>query len=104
MSTDNARSIVREYAEVIKKAGVPVEHIYLFGSHSDGAPTDDSDVDVCVVSPAFGEDSFSDALMLMRLRRSVSRSIEPHAYSPQDFDDPYNSIAVQVKKTGVQIV
>lgn len=104
MSTDNARSIVKDYAEVIKNAGIPVEHIFLFGSYADGVPTVDSDLDVCVVSPVFGEDSFSDALILMRLRRNVSRSIEPRAYSLKDFNDPYNSVAVQVKKTGMQIM
>ena len=54
MTTDpQALADIHEITELIKEA-VPVERIYLFGSHAYGEPDADSDYDIFVVIPDGG--------------------------------------------------
>jgi len=80
-----------------------VEAFYLYGSQIKGTATEWSDIDVAVVSPDFSSDLFQERLALMRLAAQVDDRIEPHPFTPQDFDanDPLVS---EIQRTGVRVV
>ena len=87
-----------------RKTGIPVENIYIFGSHISGKAHIGSDIDICVVSSIFGKDRLKERLMLMKLQEDINDRIEPHPFSPEDFSNPFDPLAFQIKKYGLLIM
>jgi len=94
--------IVRRYGLELTRAGIEVEDLFIFGSHSKGTTHTGSDIDVAVVSSNFGHDSHDERVRLMRLRRKVSTLIEPHPFHPDEFNNRWSTLAQEVKKYGVR--
>lgn len=96
-SLELAQNIVKQYAEVLKKE-INLTAVYLFGSYLSGGFTDDSDIDVLVVSDDFTGDVFNDTLKLMKLRRQIDNRIEPHPFATRDFNNQNPFINAILKK------
>ena len=79
--------VVQKLKEVINelKHKIPVDSVYLYGSYASGQPGPYSDVDVMVVSPAFGEDLIQETVFLMQLFEKTGLMVEPRAYSRDEF-------------------
>ena len=79
--------VVQKLNEIIDelKNEIPVDSIYLYGSYANGQPGPYSDVDVIVVSPAFGKDLIQETVFLMELFEKTGLMIEPRAYSRDEF-------------------
>lgn len=92
--------LIEKYKKVLKKNGIPVEKIILFGSYAKGTAKPWSDLDLCVVSSIFGKDSHEEMLRLMRLASIVELLIEPHPYHPKDLNDPYDALAHEINTYG----
>ena len=89
--------------DAIKKNGIPVQDVYIFGSMAKGNMHEGSDIDICIVSPSFGKNRFDERLKLMNLRDGISDLIEPHPYSPTDFNNPYDPLSVEIVRNGIHI-
>jgi uncharacterized protein len=93
-----AAQFVEELSHSIRVSGA-----YLFGSYAKNQATTDSDIDVLIVSPDFGEDGIADLLMLMKARRGIDRRIEPHPIHEKDFNQEHplfwevNQNLIQIK-------
>lgn len=96
--------IAKRYANILKSEDNNLKAVYIFGSQVNGTATRDSDLDIAVVSSCFSGDRVNDRVSLMKKRRSVSYMIEPHPFLPEDFDDKYNFLAQEIKKTGIRII
>lgn len=57
--------LVREFVTALSEQ-VQVERVILFGSRAQGEATDNSDVDLLVVSPDFGRDVLADYTLVYR--------------------------------------
>lgn len=95
--------LAKSYLNRLKKSRIPVRQAFLFGSQVTGSAHKWSDLDLCVVSPAFGKDYHRELVELLILRDDESLIIEPHPYSPQDFENRFDPLAVQIKATGLRI-
>ncbi|MBU1088297.1 nucleotidyltransferase domain-containing protein [Patescibacteria group bacterium] len=96
--------IAKKYAKLIENEGISVDGLYLFGSRIRGGGHKWSDLDVSVVSSDFGKDRIAEMAKLFYLASKVSGLIEPHSFSLDQFDDKYDSLAQEVKKTGVRVI
>ncbi|MDI3329083.1 MAG: nucleotidyltransferase domain-containing protein [Alicyclobacillaceae bacterium] len=106
-TTTQLNDILRAYVSLIVKE-FDVEEIWLFGSYVHGTPTEDSDIDLAVVSSQF-RDNFVDPMSRlyrglwdfyqMRNRSDVP-NIEVHGFSPEEFRDPENFFGEEIQKTG----
>lgn len=90
------------FIELVRANGIPVDSAFIFGSRVKGKVHSGSDLDICLVSPIFS-DRFDDRLRLMRLRREIDYSIEPHPFHPKDFVDE-NPLVWEIKRTGKRLV
>jgi len=45
--------IIKSYLEVLKRKGIPIQKVYLFGSQAKGTARNDSDIDLLIISPVF---------------------------------------------------
>lgn len=104
MSKIKARKIVKKYAQKLKQEKFPFSAIYLFGSCVSGKPSKWSDIDVAVVSQKLRQNIDKNRFLLWCFRRDVDLRIEPHGFSPEDFQDVCNPMAFEIKKTGIQII
>jgi predicted nucleotidyltransferase len=68
---------VERYVEAVKKEFSP-SAVILFGSYVNGAPHEDSDVDVGIVFNGFTGDWLEASAKLWQLRHNISFDIEPH--------------------------
>lgn len=103
MKKEQIEKIVLQYIDKIKKNGIPVSHVFIFGSTVKGNAHGGSDIDTCIISPLFGRNRQKERLLLMNLRDGISDLIEPHPYSEKDFRSPYDPLSYQIKQTGIKI-
>jgi predicted nucleotidyltransferase len=104
MSDEQIKRVVLTYINKIKKQGIPITHVFIFGSRIKEKPHYGSDIDTCIISPIFGKDRQKERILLMNLREGDSDLIEPHPYSEKDFQNPFNPICNEIKKTGLKII
>ncbi|MFP4445648.1 MAG: nucleotidyltransferase domain-containing protein [Desulfosudaceae bacterium] len=78
---------VKRYIDVLGKNGFPIQRAMLFGSWTRGAASDESDVDVALISNAFTGDRFQDRRKIVPLRRKINNRIEPIPFHPRNFED-----------------
>mgnify|MGYP001587636290 CR=1 FL=1 len=97
-------NIVRLYGKELRDKGVQFTQLIVFGSQAKGTAKQWSDIDVCVVSPAFGNDRHTERVGLMRVRDDRLLDIEPHPFSPADLDDKYDPLASEIRKYGIRVV
>ena len=96
-------TIAKKYFLWLKKNSILVNSGYVFGSRVKGKAREDSDLDICVISDSFGKDRHGSRVKLMHLGREVSDLIEPHPMTVADFEDKYNPLAIEIKKTGIKV-
>jgi len=104
MSPNNYYQTLRRFADEIGKHGISIQAMYFFGSRTKGDEKQSSDMDVCVVSPDFSGDRVEDLKQLYKLAGHISLFIEPHSFLPEEFDDKYNFLAQEIKRTGIKII
>ncbi|MDP2861051.1 MAG: nucleotidyltransferase domain-containing protein [bacterium] len=98
---DKPEVLISRFKTLLKKEKIPVEKIILFGSYAKGTQKPWSDLDLCVVSSAFGKNGYDETVLLARLASTIEPMIEPHPYHPKDLLDPLDSLAWEIKKTGM---
>ena len=80
--------IVHDFVRALEVQGIRVERIFLFGSHARGEASEDSDVDVIVVSRDFsGMSARQRWEVLGRAVASIMEPVEPIACTPEEVEE-----------------
>ena len=95
---------VTSYAQALRGRGVPFDKILVFGSHAKGTSTPTSDIDVCVVSPTFGEDYHKALVTLLSTSIDIDGDLDIVPYTPSDLLDRYDPIATEIRRYGKLVV
>jgi uncharacterized protein len=81
-----ALDIVRKFKTALERTGTPVEQMILFGSFATGSFTDNSDIDVVVVSGAFeGLNHWQRIEKMTDALYELFQPIEPRALTPEEW-------------------
>jgi Nucleotidyltransferase domain. len=94
---------IHDYIDILKKNGIQVWRIYLYGSYAKGTFTKDSDIDLAIFLDVNDIDGFEEDALLMKLRRKVNLNIEPHTFAKSDFDRT-NPFIKEIITTGVKVM
>ena len=89
-----------KFIKYLQEKGLHISAAYIFGSYAKGTANDNSDIDICIISPAFGKDYFAEMIQLRKIALEIDSRIEPVPFSYQDLEDKYNTLAVEVRKFG----
>lgn len=100
---NDARDVVQNFAKKVASSGIPVSDAILFGSWARGTATDNSDIDICIVSPKLGKDWVSEMVYLRKLALGIDSRIEPIPLNPQDMHDKFHPLACEINKFGIKI-
>ncbi|MBF0559941.1 MAG: nucleotidyltransferase domain-containing protein [Nitrospirae bacterium] len=98
----NIKELVKKYKSVVNSSGIKIRAIYLYGSYARNLETEDSDIDVAIISDDFSGNRWQDGLRVSRLRRKIDLNIEPVTFRSQDFieEDP---LVAEIKRHGIRI-
>ena len=94
-----ALELVRRYKEIIAPRFDPAMKVMMFGSYSKGYANPDSDIDVAVIVPTYGDQKFEISKKLWRDVREVSFLIEPVLMA----EDKWSPLYDDVMRTGIAV-
>lgn len=101
MAQSEVIEIVKKYLRVLRNAGIHIEQAYLYGRHSLGQASANSDIDVMLVAEK--EDDYLTG-KIWSLTRKVSVKIEPYLVGKGRFTQSEGSPLIEVvKSTGLKI-
>ena len=99
LNYDEAINLVRQYKQVIAHRFEQEPRVMMFGSYSKGYANPDSDIDVAVIVPSYGDQKFEISKKLWHDVRQVSFLIEPILMA----DDRWSPLYDDVMKTGIAV-
>jgi len=96
--------IVKKYLSILSKEGILISKAFLYGSQAHGTATEESDIDLMLVSPLFDEDTDKYAPVLWLSTRKASYKIEPIAVGQKRFQTDDSSPLIEiVRQEGIEI-
>lgn len=99
LSLDEALKLVRRYKQVISSHFAAEPKVMMFGSYSKGYANPDSDIDVAVIVPTYGNRKMELSKKLWHDVDEVSLLIEPVLMAEDRWSPLYND----VMKTGIAV-
>lgn len=99
-TTEDITNVVRLFSRHLVQQGIPVTRAILFGSWAKGTATPDSDIDVGIVSPRFGDDDLEEMQLLLLKTRDIDDRIEPIPLSIEDYETDATPFIMEIKKYG----
>ena len=99
LTRDEALELVRKYKRVIAPRFDVEPKVMMFGSYSKGYANPDSDIDVAVIVPTYGDRKFEISKNLWRDVLDVSFLIEPVLMA----EDCQSPLYDDVMRTGVAV-
>ncbi len=105
MATRENTSIdtIKRFIQSLKKDGLDVSDVYLFGSMLDGTADADSDIDLAVVSEDFQGIPYYDIKKVSKHRRKIDLRLEIHPFSKQEVEQDPPAFFVQIRQKGLRI-
>lgn len=100
INTEIINSIEKFIKEIKKKYNV--EAIILFGSYAKGTESEDSDIDIAIVSADF-DDIYDCMAILMGMTWDIDARIEPHPIKKKDFDEVSDYFVKEIIDTGIKV-
>ena len=94
---------VNFFSALVRKNGVQINDLILFGSFSTGTATPKSDIDIAIISKDFaGKDIFERAHMTkdaeIKAVRKFKVALDVLTLTPEEFQDPMSLIAGTLRK------
>ena len=105
MDRRTAIELIKQYLAILSNEGISIEKAFLYGSYLNNSATDESDIDLMLVSNNI--DSTNDLLIgkIWYLTKKINTKIEPFIVSTQKFISDESSPLIQlVKSEGFQVV
>lgn len=95
---------VKKFRSLLEKEGIPVARILIYGSYARGTFHRDSDIDVCVVSSAFGKDRLQERFFLSHQAPKIDPRIEAVPFSIRDYQhNRVSPLLHQIRKEAYEV-
>ena len=93
--------IIKKFVKALRKHGISVDHVILYGSYTRGNVRPDSDIDVAVVSKNFGKDRVEEGMSLFRIAGEIDSRLEPVPISLSAYEnDTWVPLIYEIKERG----
>ncbi|MFH1296690.1 MAG: nucleotidyltransferase domain-containing protein [Bacteroidota bacterium] len=102
LDQEGAFKIIRQYLQLIKSRGIPVEEAYIFGSYVRGNFNEHSDIDVALVISDM-TDRIATQTELLKLGRNFDYIVEPHPFDKSEFNH-FHPLTNEILTLGVKVL
>ena len=97
-------SAIKKFVNALKKEGISIDRVVLYGSRANGKPRPESDIDVAVVSKDFGKDKIKEGMFLFRIAGGIDTRIEPVPFSLESYEkDTWVPLIYEIRKKGIAL-
>jgi predicted nucleotidyltransferase len=105
MATKEVIELLKRYVILLNTEGFSVNKAFLFGSYSNNAASENSDIDVMIVSDKFDENDDMAIGKIWSLTRKINLKIEPYLIGIKKFkEDDSSPLIHMIKTNGIEIV
>jgi len=95
---------INKFVDILRKEGIHIDKVILYGSHYRGHPREESDIDVAIVSRDFGKDSVEEGIKLFRLASAIDPRLEPLPVSLKSYkQDTWIPLIYEIRENGLEI-
>ncbi len=85
-TTDEVELALQKFVQLLSEQ-VPLTKVILYGSHAKGTAREQSDIDLVVISPAFGQHKLRELRLLSELALECDDEIEALPYGTSDLQN-----------------
>ncbi len=104
MDKSKALRVIRKFIKTLKREGIAVDRIILYGSSAKGKTRPDIDIDVAVISKNFGKDRVEEGMNLFRIAGKIDPRIEPIPISTKSFEnDTWIPLIHEIRQKGIEV-
>ena len=103
MAQTEVIELLRLYILMLNKAGLEVRKAFLYGSYARNEATEESDIDVMIISENFDDHNVEAKAKAWQLTSKVDRRIEPFAISLKKYIANDSALLNEVRKEGIEI-
>ena len=97
--------LLKKYVQLLNTEGISVTKAFLFGSYSTDTASENSDIDVLIVSDKYDENDDIAIGNIWRLTRKINTKIEPFLIGFSKFkEDNSSPLLAMIKTQGIEIV
>lgn len=96
---------LEKYIALLKAEGIAIDKAFLYGSYSLDTETEESDIDLMIVTSNTDADNDLIVGKIWNLTRKINTKIEPFLVGSDKFNNNYYSPLIDlVKRDGIKIV
>ena len=96
------RNIVKRFVDALTARGIRIEKAVLYGSYASGKVHANSDIDVAIISPYFGQNRFEEGKLLMQTAWRVDPRIEAVPISSESYEkDTWIPLIYEIRQKGI---
>jgi predicted nucleotidyltransferase len=104
MGKGQAIKVIKEFINALKREGINIDRVILFGSYTKGNVRPDSDIDIAVVSKDFGKDRVEEGMTLFRIAGKIDPRLEPIPFSTKAYEnDTWIPLIYKIKQKGIEL-
>ena len=95
---------VKVFVKEVKRHRINVKKVILYGSRVSGTVHEYSDIDVAIISPDFGKNSYNEGAKLFEIASLIDPRIEPGAISVRSFEnDTWIPLIYEIRENGMEL-
>ena len=104
MGKGQAIRVIKQFVNALKREGIVIDRVILYGSYVKGSVRPDSDIDVAVISKDFGKDRVEEGMFLFRIAGRIDPRLEPVPFSTKMYeDDTWIPLIHEIREKGEEL-
>ena len=104
MGKGQAIRAIKEFINALKREGINIDRVILFGSYAKGNVRPDSDIDIAIISKDFGKDRVEEGMTLFRIAGKIDPRLEPIPFSTKMYEnDTWIPLIYEIKQKGIEL-
>ena len=104
MGKGQAIRVIKEFVNALKREGIKIDRVILYGSYTKGNVRPDSDIDVAIISRDFGKDRVEEGMILFKIAGKIDPRLEPVPFSTKMYEnDTWIPLIYEIREKGEEI-
>jgi predicted nucleotidyltransferase len=104
MGKGQAIRVIKEFVNALKREGITIDRVVLYGSYVRGNVRPDSDIDVAIISKDFGKDRVEEGMTLFRIAGKIDPRLEPVPFSTKMYEeDTWVPLIYEIREQGKEL-